>query len=112
MSDGPGTSGPPDPKRSDEQTEKALFHTRLALDRTTLAWIRTSLTLASFGFGMVGFFRALRGSSPSPEAVRLHEAAIQFGSILVVLGTCAMAASGLSHWFILRRLRAGQPLQV
>jgi putative membrane protein len=112
MTDTRGTSAPPLADRTAEQTEKAIFHTRLALDRTTLAWIRTALTLASFGLGMVGFFRSLRGQSPTPEAVRLHQAAIQFGTVLVLLGTGAMAAAALSHWFTLRRLRAGQAPQI
>jgi putative membrane protein len=89
----------------------AVLRTQLALDRTTLAWIRTSLTMASFGFGMVGFFRSLRAQAPTPEAMRMHQGAIQFGTGLLVLGTCFMAIAGLSHWFSLRRLRTGQPLE-
>ena len=42
------------------------YRTQLALDRTTLAWIRTALTFATFGFGMIGFFRALRQVNDNP----------------------------------------------
>jgi putative membrane protein len=42
-----------------ERTNFARFRTSLALDRTTLAWVRTALTFATFGFGMIGFFRAM-----------------------------------------------------
>ncbi|WP_179580708.1 DUF202 domain-containing protein [Tunturiibacter gelidiferens] len=38
----------------------ALFRTSLSLDRTTLAWIRTTLTMTSFGLGTVTFFRSIR----------------------------------------------------
>ena len=107
-----------DPRQADprvtlahERTGMAALRTQLAQDRTTLAWIRTGLTMASFGFGMVGFFRALRASSPTPEAVRMHQGAIQFGTGLLVLATAFMALAGLSHWLGLRRLRAGQPLE-
>jgi putative membrane protein len=93
-----------------DRTSLAKFRTRLALDRTTLAWIRTTLTMATFGFGMVGFFRSLREKSPTPEAVHLHEAAIQFGISLVVLGTVSTVLAGVSHWFTLRRLRRDAPL--
>ena len=86
--------------------------TQLALDRTTLAWIRTSLTMGTFGFGMVGFFRSLRAQAPTAEAVRLHQGAIQFGTGLVLLGIAFMALAGLSHWLTLRKLRTGEPLEL
>lgn len=86
----------------------AGFNTKLALDRTTLAWVRTTLTMASFGFGMVAFFRSLQQGSPSAETVRLHRGAIHFGVALIVLGILAMTCASLSHWFTLRRLQRGE----
>jgi putative membrane protein len=86
----------------------ADFNTKLALDRTTLAWVRTTLTMASFGFGMVAFFRSLQQGSPSAETARLHQAAIHFGVALIVLGILATIGASLSHWFTLRRLRRGE----
>lgn len=112
MSDATQTSLDPRVNMAQKRTGMASFRTKLALDRTTLAWIRTSLTMATFGFGMVGFFRSLREKAPTEEAVRLHHAAIQFGTGLVVLGTGAMALAALSHWFTLRRLRMGEPLEL
>jgi putative membrane protein len=64
----------------------ASYRTRLALDRTTLAWVRTALTMAIFGFGMVAFFRSMLEQSRSPEAIRLHQGAIRMGTTLIVLG--------------------------
>jgi putative membrane protein len=93
-----------------DRTRMGSFRTKLALDRTTLAWVRTALTMASFGFGLVGFFRSLREHSPSPETARLHQGAIHFGVALVVLGTVATVLAGVSHWFTLRRLRREEPL--
>ena len=93
-----------------ERTGMAKYRTQLALDRTTLAWIRTTLTMATLGFGMVGFFRALREKSAAPESIRLHEAAIRFGTALVVLGVLATVISGMSHWHSLRRLRRGEEI--
>ena len=86
----------------------AGLRTQLALDRTTLAWIRTTLTMASFGFGMVAFFRSIRQESPSEETMRLQQGAIQFGASLVILGIVATVLAGASHWFTLRRLRRGE----
>ena len=79
--------------------------TQLALDRTTLAWIRTALTMATFGFGTVGFFRSLRLASPTPESIQLHASAIRFGVGLIVLGVAASVLSGVAHWRALNRLR-------
>jgi len=91
-----------------DRTGLARYRTQLALDRTTLAWIRTTLTMATFGFGTVGFFRSLRASSPTPAAIQLHQSAIQFGTALVVLGVLSTVAAGISHWFVLRRLRRSE----
>ena len=85
----------------------AGYRTQLALDRTTLAWIRTTLTMATFGFGTVGFFRSLRQQSPTREAVRMFDSAIRFGLGLIYLGILATMLAGASHWFTLRRLRRG-----
>lgn len=86
--------------------------TELALDRTTLAWIRTTLGMTSFGLGTVSFFRSLRAASPSPESIRLHAHAIQFGTALVILGTVSTLLAGLSHWQSLKKLRADEPISI
>ena len=83
------------------RTGMAGFRTGLALDRTTL-------TMGTFGFGTIGFFRTLREKNPTPNAVREHEGAIAFGIGLVFLGCASTVAAGISHWLTLRRLRRGQ----
>jgi putative membrane protein len=95
---------------ANERTNFARFRTSLALDRTTLAWIRTALTFATFGFGLVGFFRALRQMTSSEEAVHLHQAAIRMGVALVVIGLVATILAALFHWVSLSRLRRGEQL--
>src|SRR5277367_1134497 len=76
----------------------ADFRTSLALDQTTLAWIRTALTFATFGFGMIGFFRAIAQETRSDQALRLHLAAIRIGVALVVTGAVATILAAFSHW--------------
>jgi putative membrane protein len=95
-----------------ERTNFARFRTSLALDRTTLAWIRTALTFATFGFGIVGFFRTLRQTTNSEQAVHLHQAAIQMGVALVVIGLVATILAALFHWVSLRRLRRGEQFPI
>lgn len=95
-----------------ERTNFAKFRTSLALDRTTLAWIRTALTFASFGFGLVGFFRSMEQTIQTERVMRLHQAAIRMGVALVVIGLVSTILAAFSHWMTLRRLRRGEELAV
>ncbi|AII46397.1 MAG: DUF202 domain-containing protein [Planctomycetaceae bacterium TMED241] len=45
---------------SNANTELAKTRNRAAAERTTLAWIRTALTLISFGFGLDQIISAIR----------------------------------------------------
>jgi putative membrane protein len=94
-----------------KRTGLAKFRTALALDRTTLAWVRTTLTMGTFGFGMIGFFRALHEKAQTPEAAQLHRAAIRFGELLVLLGVIATILAAGSHWRSLRRMGRGESPQ-
>jgi len=95
-----------------DRTVLAKFRTAIALDRTTLAWIRTTLTMATFGFGMIGFFRAIEERSPTLKSEMLHQGAIRFGTVLVILGLIATVLSGISHWVNLRRLRRDESVVI
>jgi putative membrane protein len=100
------------PSVADPRTGFAQFRTSLALDRTTLAWIRTAVTFATFGFGMIGFFRALEQSTHTERAAQLHRGAIHLGAGLVIIGLAATTLASLSHWINLRKLLSGQPLSI
>jgi len=93
---------------AEERTEMATYRTSLALDRTTLAWIRTTLTMSSFGLGLIGFFRTVRLQAETPETIRLHEGAIDFGVALVLIGVVATVLVAISHLSMVRKLRAGE----
>ena len=80
-----------------ERTGFAKFRTSLALNRTTLAWIRTAVTFATFGFGMIDFFRSMAQATHSEAAERLHREAINMGAALVVIGLVATILAALSH---------------
>ena len=97
---------------TDDRTNFAKFRTSLALDRTTLAWIRTALTFATFGFGMIGFFRTIVQTTHSEEAMRLHQGAIRMGVALVVIGMVATILAAIPHWISLRKLRRGEQLTI
>jgi len=95
-----------------DRTELAKFRTSMALDRTTLAWIRTTLTMATFGFGMIGFFRTLEEKAQTVKSHAQHQAAIHFGTALVILGLLATILSGISHWISLRKIQRDEPIAV
>ncbi len=95
-----------------ERTQFARFRTSLALDRTTLAWIRTAVTFATFGFGMIGFFRAMEQAEHTEKAARWHQGAVQMGIALVITGAVATLLAAFSHWMLLRRLRRGDQLSI
>jgi putative membrane protein len=98
-----------------ERTEMANFRTQLALDRTTLAWIRTALTFATFGFGLISYFRSLSmapvpaGSTLGKDYSRLLQEATIAGRALLIVGIVSMGITVLSHWGAIRRLRSGKP---
>ena len=77
----------------------ASFRTQLALDRTTLAWVRTTLTMASFGFGDGRVLPLDAGNGgPTQDSIRLYQDAIRMGTVLVLLGIWGAVLAGLSHW--------------
>jgi putative membrane protein len=83
--------------------ELAKQRNRDAADRTLMAWIRTCLSLISFGFGLDKIIAAIDrrvGDAPHAEiGVRL--VAIAF----VITGISAMVAATVQHRKALRRLR-------
>jgi putative membrane protein len=81
-----------------DRASMAKANTQLALDRTTLAWVRTTLTMGTFGFGTIAFFRAMTEKAATPEAIRLHHGAVRFGMSLVLLGVVATVLAAISHW--------------
>ncbi len=91
------------------EASRTALQQKLALDRTMLAWIRTALSMASFGFGLVAFFRAWLALYPeNPRVARLYVEAVTFGTALLVLGVAALIASSLSYVLTLRKLRRGE----
>jgi len=93
-----------------QRTQFAKYRTQLALDRTTLAWLRTALTFATFGFGMVGFFRAVQQTANTPESAKLHQAAIHMGVALILIGVIGLLSAAVTHLLALGKLRRGEAL--
>jgi putative membrane protein len=69
----------------------AWIRTRLAVERTFMAWMRTSVSLIGFGFTIVQFFQRLQDTD-APKALR-PEAPRDFGLALIAAGVISLAVS-------------------
>jgi putative membrane protein len=80
----------------------ALERTRIAHERTLMAWIRTSMSMVSFGFTiseLFGYLGELSGRSVVPAA-----GPRTLGLGLIALGTVALIAALIQHAQSLRLL--------
>ncbi|HEY4078807.1 MAG TPA: DUF202 domain-containing protein [Rhizomicrobium sp.] len=75
----------------------AWLRTRLALERSFMAWMRTSVSLIGFGFTITQFFTRLRemeGGAARPMAI---EAPRDLGLTLIAAGVGALAISAWQY---------------
>ena len=72
----------------------AWLRTRLAMERTLLAWVRTGSSLIGFGFTIVQFFDRMQDLSYAKPA-RFPDAPRYLGLMLI---TCGVAALIVAAW--------------
>lgn len=89
---------------SDTSTELARERTREAADRTLMAWIRTSLTLISFGFGVGKVFEVLAATFPAKHLDPLR-ASFVFAISLIILGVLSLLGAIIQYGQMLMRLK-------
>jgi len=84
-------------------TELAKERNRAAAERTLMAWIRTSLSLIGFGFGIDRIVATLdQNLDGALNPIRLTRI---LGLAFVALGTFAMLVAALDHRHQLRRIQ-------
>ncbi|MGD1939936.1 MAG: YidH family protein [Leptolyngbyaceae cyanobacterium] len=96
---------PPNPA-----TELAKERNRAAEERTLMAWIRTCLSLISFGVGIDRIVAVLQqnlGDAVNP--LRLSRI---LGLSFVALGTLAMLAAAIDHRYQLQRIQRNDLIYV
>ena len=85
----------------------ALDRTRMASERTLMAWVRTALSMIGFGFTIYKFLQVVQEQSKLP--VLRPQAPRNLGLTLVGIGTFAVIIACVQHWQYVRKLRPDQP---
>ena len=85
----------------------ALENTRLAYERTLMAWVRTSVSLITFGFTIYKFFQYMQ-ESQGAKVVRLVTPRT-FGMLLISAGLFTLVMASVQHWHSRKRLQEQLP---
>jgi putative membrane protein len=81
----------------------AWVRTRLALERTMMAWQRTAVALIGFGFAIVQYLSHLQ-QTPGARSAYLPEAPRYLGLALISCGILALLVSLWQYWWGIRYL--------
>ena len=85
-----------------ERTDLAYHRNRWAAERTLMAWIRTSISMVTFGFAIDQFFSYLvQQGKPVADKLAYH----WFGFALVVAGIILLLVAIIEHLITLGRLK-------
>jgi inner membrane protein YidH len=82
----------------------AIDRTRLAAERNLMAWVRTALSMITFGFTIYKVLQAIQAQSTVP-VVHPRNA----GLTLIGIGTFALIVASIQHWKYVHKLNSAQP---
>jgi putative membrane protein len=86
-----------------DATRLAVARTRMAADRTLLAWVRTSTSLISFGFTIYKFFQYLRESQKAEPIGLLGPRG--FALLMISIGVTVLIVATVQHRRDMQELR-------
>ncbi len=81
----------------------AKQRTMMAADRTLMAWMRTTLSMISFGFTIYKFMQYLYESQKGPVVI-MPRGIRNLGLALITLGVVSLALACLQYWHDIKRL--------
>lgn len=85
--------------------ELAKERNRAAAERTLMAWIRTSISLITFGFGMDRIVSALHAALDNKSGALNFSR--NLGLCFIAIGTLALLSAAFNHHQELRRIKRG-----
>ena len=94
-------------KKTNITSELARERNKAAADRTLMAWIRTSIAMIGFGFGIGKISGALEKSRPDHMADPIHGATI-FGEAFIAVGVLSLLAAVIQYGRTLNRINMDQ----
>jgi len=98
-------SGAPE-QSADLRLPGALVRTALSSEQTLMSWVRTSLSMSTFGFSIAKFFQYLAAESGAPPASGPR----RLGITLITVGVGVLAVAVVEHTMRIRDLkRQGLP---
>ena len=89
--------------RTTSDSHFAWIRTRLALERTMMSWVRTSVALIGFGFTIVQFFERFHSMEGVAPALR-PQAPRYLGLALIAAGVIALVVSVWQYRAVVRYL--------
>ena len=92
--------------RGTSDSHFAWLRTRMAVERTMMAWVRTAVSLIGFGFAIEQFFERLQGI-PGTRAAYLPQAPKYLGLALIASGVLALLISIWQYRWTSRYLSSG-----
>jgi putative membrane protein len=92
--------------RATAESHFSWLRTRLSVERTLMAWVRTAISLIGFGFTIVQFFDRME-QMPGVAPARFPDAPRYIGLSLIFCGVAALAISIWEYQWGLRYLWGG-----
>ncbi len=105
MNDSPNQ--PSSQELAQERTDYATFRTREAADRTLMAWMRTSLSLISFGFGIPTIVSAIEKTRVG-EAIEPERFSVIIGLSFIGVAMFGLITALRTHRRILKLSRGSE----
>jgi len=93
--------------RPTAESHFSWLRTRLSVERTMMAWVRTAVSLIGFGFAIVQFFDRLE-QMPGAKPARYPAAAHYLGLALIFCGVMALVMSLWEYRYTNRYLSSGR----